>query len=312
MTMSQMTTSQMTMSQTTVTRARWRSAATLLLAVTFAGCAGAPTVAAPKDEAERIYLEGLAQLRGGNQIEATQSFVNLLKLPAYLGVTATARIRLGDALFLQGKYTEAIEAYQGYLQRHEGNPDVAYAAFKVAECHARMVPSDFWLLPPVHEMDLSAADKARYHLERFVRAHPTSHFVPEALRLRDEMLDLELSQHRYVVRFYRKRQQWLGVAWRSHSMMQRFPLRAHGVEDYRILAEAYAKLEWRRRARDLYRTIARRWPQDPGAEAARQAATTIDAEMARRRTGGDANAEMPTEAPPAAAFQPEAMGGRPS
>ncbi|MEY3012347.1 MAG: hypothetical protein RIT45_1082 [Pseudomonadota bacterium] len=281
----------------------------LLVASTLAACAGAPTVGQPRDEAERLYLEGLQQLRGGNPLEATQSFANLLKLPAYLGVTATARIRLGDALFAQGKYTEAIEAYQGYLQRHEGSSDVAYAAFKVAECHARMVPTDFWLLPPVHEMDLSAADKARYHLERFVRQHPTSNYVPEALRMRDEMLDLELSQHRYVVRFYRKRSQWLGVAWRSHEMMRRFPLRAHGRDDYVALAQAYEQLGWRKRARDLNRTIARRWPQDAGAAAAREAATRIDAEMGRLRTAGDKNAEMPAESPPTAAFVPEELAG---
>lgn len=281
------------------------AAAAASAAAALASCASGPALQRPKDPATQQYLEGLQQLRAGNHLDAAQAFVNILKMPAYVTVVPVARLRLGDALFAQGKFEEAIEVYEGYLQRHEGTRDVAWAAWRVASCHARMVPEDFWLLPPVHEMDLGAADKARYHLERFVRAHPTAPYVAEALQLRDAMVALELRQHRYVISFYRERGSHLGVAFRSHEMMRRYPLEGHGLHDYQTLAAAYGALGWRRRARDLHRAITQRWPQHPAAGTSRAQAAAIDADMARRRAGGDPAAEMPADAPPTAAYEPE-------
>jgi outer membrane protein assembly factor BamD len=278
-----------------------------LMAMTTA-CGAAPTVAEPRDEAENAYLIGLEQMHSGNPLEAAQTFAALLKLPAYLAVTATARLRLGDALFAQSKYQEAIEAYQGYVRRHEGTADVAYAAFRLAQCHAEMAPTDSWLLPPVHEMDLSAADKARYHLERFVRAYPTSVFVAEALRLRDGLIDLELAQHRYVIGFYIGRKQWLGAIYRSHEMMRRFPLEAHERPDYVRLADAYAQLGWRMRAKELYTVISHRWAGDAAAAEASANAARLRGEIAKRKAAGEANAEMPPEPPPSADVKPENFG----
>ncbi len=285
-------------------------AGAVLAALALSACASTPQVKRPADAAEAMYIDGMQQMHSGNHLEAAQTFANVLKMPAYLTVTATARLRLGDALASQGKYEEAIEVFEGYLRRHEGSRDVAYAAWRVAECHAKMVPEEFWLMPPIREMDLSSADKARYHLERFVRTFPTAPYVAEALRLRDQMLDLELAQHRYVIDFYIKRQQPLGVAWRSHEMMRRFPLRAHTAYDYGRLAQAYEELHWRKRARDLQRIIARRWPGTPQSQAAAARAAAIDGEIARLRAGGAADAEMPTEPPPTAAVEPEAFGGK--
>ena len=103
---------------------------------------------------------------------------------AYLAVTKLARLRLADTLFAQSKYQEAVQVYQSYIRRHDGAADVTYARFRVAEAHYRMVPSEFWLLPPVYEMDLSTADRARYYLEAFIRRYPTSDLVTRAHRLR--------------------------------------------------------------------------------------------------------------------------------
>ena len=293
-----------------IVRRPGRLAAFVALACAVAACGSSPQLTRPADAAEAMYIDGIQQLHSGNNLEAAQTFANVLKMPAYLTVTATARLRLGDALASQGKYEEAIEVFEGYLRRHEGTRDVAYAAWRVAECHSKMVPEEFWLMPPIREMDLTSADKARYHLERFVRTFPTAPYVAEALRLRDQMLELELAQHRYVIDFYIKREQPLGVAWRSHEMMRRFPLRAHTAYDYGRLAQAYDDLHWRKRARDMHRIIARRWPGTPQSKVAADRAAVIDGEIARLRAGGAADAEMPTEAPPTASVEPETFGGK--
>lgn len=280
-----------------------------LLAATL-GCAGAPVAEPAGTAAERLYIEGLEQLREAAYLEAEQTFLKVLKMPAYLTVTATARLRLGDAYFHQQRYESAIEAYRGYVQRHDGSPDVPYAEFMVARSFYEMIPTDFWLLPPVHEMDISAADKARVRIEAFVRRYPLSSHVAQAQKLRDRCVELQLRQHAYVVTFYREREQWLGVVFRLHHTLLAFPARTHTLENYRLLAQGYQQLHWRKRAVAVLEAIVQRWPTDPAAAQARLELGALRDEIARAKAAGDETAEMPKEPPPTASVHPETLGDR--
>ena len=281
----------------------------LLLACLYGlgACAGAPATESAQAAAERLYLEGMEQMQSAAFLEAQQSFQEVMKMPAYLSVTAIARLRLADALYHQQRNDQAIEAYMAYATRHDGASNVPYARFMVAKSFFEMVPSDFWLLPPVFEMDLSAVDKARARLERFVRRYPLSAYVTEAQALRDRCVALQLQQHAYVVRFYVERKQWLSVVFRLHHTMSEFPARAHTLANYQQLAQAYELLNWRGRALVLQQTITRRWPGTPGAAAAAVRAADLRNTIARAKAGGEANAEMPKELPPTASVHPETM-----
>lgn len=261
----------------------------------------------PKQEAERLYFDGVEYLREGAFLEAQQTFTEALKQPGYLEVTALARLRLGDAYYFQQKHERAIEQYEAYARRHDGSRNIPYARFMVAKSYYRMIPGDFWLLPPVYEMDLSAADKARYHLEAFIRRYPLSVYATEASKLRDKCIDLQMAHHSYVVRFYVERKKWLGAVYRLHELMQRFPIRGHSLAHYQTLAVAYEVLGWRRRALELNRAIAQRWPDAESAAQARAKVAEVRAAIAKRKAQGDAAAEMPVELPPTARYRPEAL-----
>lgn len=273
----------------------------------LSACAGAPAVESANSAAERLYLEGMEQMQSAAFLEAQQSFQEVMKMPAYLSVTAIARLRLADALYHQQRNDQAIEAYMAYATRHDGDSNVPYARFMVAKSFFEMVPSDFWLLPPVFEMDLGAVDKARARLERFVRRYPLSPYVSEAMKLRDRCIALQLQQHAYVVRFYVERKRWLSVVFRLHHAMSEFPARAHSMANYQQLALAYEHLGWRGRALAIQQTITRRWPGTPAAKAAGDRAADLRNTIARAKASGEANAEMPKELPPTAAVRPETM-----
>ena len=152
----------------------------LLVAAAMLGCASPTVVQTPREKAVGLYHDGLEHMRSGAFLEAQQVFQELVAMPAYLSVTSLARLRLADTLFQQRKYVEAFEIYMTYARRHDGSKNVPYARFMAARSRFEMVPTDFWLLPPVEEMDLSAADRARVLLERFVRRYPTSRHVTVA------------------------------------------------------------------------------------------------------------------------------------
>jgi outer membrane protein assembly factor BamD len=281
------------------------SVALLLLA---SACAGTQIEAtAPAEKAEGLYFDGMEYLREGAFLEAQQTFAEALKLPGYLQVTALARARLGDAYYFQYKYAQAIEHYESYARRHEGSTNVPYARFMVAKSYFQKIPTDFWLLPPVYEMDLSSADKARYHLEHFMRRFPLSVHATEASSLRDRCIDLQLAHHGYVVQFYVDRKKWIGAVFRLHEVMRKFPIRAHTLQNYKVLAIAYQTLGWRRRSLQINRAIAQRWAHMPEAAEARGKVATARAAIARFKAQNDPAAEMPAELPPTAKYRPEAL-----
>ncbi len=279
----------------------------LLIALLAPACGAAPVKEAPQSAAERLYLEGMEQMHSAAFLEAVQSFQQVLKMPAYLSVTAIARLRMADALFHQSRHDQAIEAYMGYARRHDGSVNVPYARFMVAKAFFEMVPGEFWLLPPVYEMDLGAVDKARMRLERFVRRYPLSAYVAEAQTLRERCIALQLQQHAFVVRFYAERGKWLSVVFRLHHAMKAFPSRAHTVDNYRTLADAYEELGWRGRALAINKTIGQRWPGTPQAKISGLRAADLRNTIARARAAGEATAEMPADLPPTAAVHPETM-----
>lgn len=278
-----------------------------VLAVLATGCGAAEVERSPGNEAEQVYLEGMEHLAGGSMLEAEQEFQKLLKMPAYLTVTALARIRLADALYNEHKYDEAIETYMSFQQRHDTNENVPYAMFMVARAHFELAPSDLWIMPPVEELDLTAVQQARVHLERFIKQYPRSRFVTEALQLRDRCLDLQWANNRYVVKFYQKREKWSGVVFRLHQGMQLFPSRSQTVENFALLAQAYDKLGWRKRAVEMWTAVGKRWPSTPQGSLAAGEIARIQAQIEAAKQANDPGAEMPVELPPTATVKPEQL-----
>jgi outer membrane protein assembly factor BamD len=278
----------------------------LLVAAAVSGCAG-PTVAqTPREKAVGLYYDGLEHMRSGGFLEAQQVFQELVAMPAYLSVTSLARLRLADTLFQQRKYVEAFEIYMTYARRHDGSKNVPYARFMAARSRFEMVPTDFWLLPPVEEMDLSAADRARVLLERFIRRYPTSRHVTVAHQLRDRCIALQLKQHHYVVDFYRKRQAWLGVVHRLQSMMTQFPVQTHTLANYSTLSEAYERLRWQDRAVEMHTAILTRWPATAQSRGSRQSIVVLKQAIEQKRSASKPNEAKPEDLPPAARVRPEA------
>jgi outer membrane protein assembly factor BamD len=280
---------------------------TAVLAVLLTGCGAAEVEKSQGSEAELIYLEGMEHLAGGSMLEAEQEFQKLMKLPSYLAVTALARIRLADALYNEHKYDEAIETYLSFVQRHDTNENVPYALFMVARSHYELAPSELWIMPPVEELDLTAVQQARVHLERFIKQYPRSRFVTEALQLRDRCLDLQWAHNRYVVKFYQKREKWSGVVFRLHQGMQLFPSRSQTVENFALLAQAYDHLGWRLRAVEMWQAVARRWPGTTEARLAPGEMVRIQAQIEAAKLAKDPAAEMPVELPPTATVKPEQL-----
>jgi outer membrane protein assembly factor BamD len=277
-----------------------------MVAAALTAC-GPETAQPVSAEAQQLYVDAMEHLHGGSLIEAEQEFQKLAKLPSYVQLTSLARLRLADTLFQARRYDEAIEAYHSFIQRHEGNDNVPYATFMIAKANFELAPTDLWIMPPVHELDLSPVQQARTELERFIRTYPRSRFATEALALRDRCIELQFAHTSYVIDFYAQRKQWIGVVFRLHRALQAYPTRAHTPANYRLLADAYAELHWRSRAVELWQAMAQRWPKGTEAAEAPAKIRSLQQQIEEATARGEPGA-MPAEVPPTAQIKPEKVG----
>ena len=116
--------------------------AALLLVGGSYGCAdqgnGSP---AAKDTVRRLYYEAMIELQDGNYLQATQLFNRVARSPRYIRYAPLARLRVGDALYLQGRYEEAIEVYRAFMAQYESNANMPYARFRIASAYFYRIPS---------------------------------------------------------------------------------------------------------------------------------------------------------------------------
>jgi len=210
----------------------------------MAGCAtpGAPLPADIKDPARRTYYDGMRELVDGDYLKATTLFQTVAASPRHIKHASLAKLRLGDALFFQGRYAEATEIFRSFVQQNNVDPNLPYARFKVAECYYERLPGEWFASPPAHEFDQTIATQAEAELKGFVTTFPTSVYVPRARTMLATARKLLFRHEMYVVDFYDHRGKWHAVAWRLRDAIDAYP--ELGVRDDLVwrLARAWDKV----------------------------------------------------------------------
>ena len=212
------------------------------------------------DQARARYLVGMEELLSGNYTEAIQHFQQVSKNPGYVSYAALARLRIGDALFLQEKFDAAVELYRSFIKGFEGNPNTGYARFRIGHAFYEQIPAEWFLSPPVHERQQTHVVFAQRALRRFVELYPAHRLVPQAVKMLDDC-EKKLYEHEiYVARFYRKRDEPAAVVQRLERAFRKFPELAGSEENYMILAQALARTKALDKAIAMYQAYIDRFP----------------------------------------------------
>ena len=245
------------------------------MAATFAACGTSrpPRTTNLTDQARTHYVEGMDELLSGNYVEAVEQFQLVTKNPGYIGFAALARLRIGDALFLQEKYDAAIETYRAFLKQYEGNPNTGYARFRIGHAFYEQIPSEWFLAPPVYERQQTQVVHAARELRRFIELHPADTLVPQAQAMLDDC-EAKLYEHeRFVADFYRDRDKPAGVVQRLETALRKYPDHAATEENFLLLAKAYAQTRKLEKAAAMYQAYLDRFPsgkhRDEAAESLR-------------------------------------------
>ncbi|HUH01217.1 MAG TPA: outer membrane protein assembly factor BamD [Kofleriaceae bacterium] len=239
------------------------------------GCGGRSGTAAVNYSvsAQQNYTKGVAQLEKKDWIAAAKYFSFIKARFPYSKYAVLAELRLADAEFGAGHYLQAIDSYKMYMKFHPTHQMVTngYTSFRIGEAYYKMLPGDWWILPPSYEKDQSASYDAERELRKFIRQYKESPFVDRAkpMLLR---VSKKLAEHEwYVAKFYWERGKPMGTVLRLRRLLDRYPGTGLDVDAMWLLGQAYIKVKMPDRARGVWERLVNEHPRHEKADEARKA-----------------------------------------
>lgn len=248
----------------------------LVLAVACGGSSGSgksrktgKAVLDPNDDARTAYEKALLDFRRGDCLAAEPMFREIRREFPYSRFAAMSELRIGDCQFKNEEYPEAIETFRQFVRIRPSHKEIPYARFRIAEAFYNQIPGGWFMTPPAHQRDQSAARDALIQLRRFVVDFPEDQRVPDANKLMDKCMSLLAEHELYVARFYLKRKAYRGVISRLKGLVAAYPGSGVEAEALLLLGEVYLKTKEVDAAKDTFQEIIQRFPTTDEAKRAR-------------------------------------------
>src|SRR6185436_16994166 len=136
--------------------------------------------------AKQNYDKGMKSLGDDEWVEAAKYFTFVKARFPYSKFAVLSDLRIADAAFGAASYLEAIDGYKQFIKFHPTHEMVenGYAAFRIGEAYYKMLPDDWFLVPPSFEKDQTATQDAMRELSSFLKKYPRSSFRPRAEKMR--------------------------------------------------------------------------------------------------------------------------------
>ena len=246
-----------------------------LLIALLASCGGSVRDSENNTEysvsARQNYEKGMSKLEDEEWSEAAKFFAFVKARFPYSKYAVLAELRIADSLFGAGSYLEAIDGYKLFIKFHPTHEMVSsgYAPFKIGEAYFKMLPDDWFLVPPSYEKDPSATLDAARELGTFLKKYPKSTYVPKAREMYGKAARLLASHEWYVARFYWDRDRPMGTVLRLRRLLQHYSGVGYDEEALWLLGRAYLAVGRPKDARVTFQRLVSRYPRHRRAGEAR-------------------------------------------
>ena len=221
------------------------------------------------DTARRAYADALDDFYDDECLQAEPAFRNVRRLYPYTRFAALAELRAADCLFKDGKYTEAIQAYEQFVRYRPSHVEVPYARFMVALCNYNQIPSEWFLSPPTHEREQNFTRESLRLLRRFVVDYPHDPLVARANRMAHQAIRLLAAHELYVARFYLRRDHPKAAIGRLRTLITAYPTSGYEPTALLLLGDTYVELKDWAEAKKAYVELTQRFPKSPEVDTAR-------------------------------------------
>jgi outer membrane protein assembly factor BamD len=221
--------------------------------------------------AQQNFERGQNELKEKDWVAAAKYFAFIKARFPYSKFAVLAELALADAEFGAGHYLQAIDGFKMFVKFHPTHGKVVngYAAYRIGEAYFKMLPSDWWLLPPSHEKDQSATMDAHRQLGTFLKKFPKSPYRKQAAdklrRINRKLADHEM----YVARFYWDRGRPMGTVLRLRRLLERHRGTSLDPEAMFLLGQAYYKVKMAERGRAIWEELVREFPNHTRAREAK-------------------------------------------
>jgi outer membrane protein assembly factor BamD len=222
--------------------------------------------------AQKNYDKGLKAIKSKSWEEATK-YLKFVRAKFPFSKYATlAELRLADVLRGEDKFLSAVDAYKTFEKEHPTHPDVesGYTAYHAGLCYFRLTPSDFFILPPSQEKDMTSAEAALEAFREFFKKYPDSPYKKDARRYHERTLRLLAGHELYVARFYLGRSKPKGAISRLEYLIRKYPDAGLEPETMFLLGRTYLKLKEPRKALGVFQSLIQKHPDDYNAKKARR------------------------------------------
>ena len=194
-------------------------------------------------QAEAAYDRAMTQLRRGLGMEASASFTALRQNFPFSRFATLAELGSAQAEALQGNPDAAVDGFTRFIEQHPNHEKLADARYAIVDVLWAERPSDFFLLPPAHERDLSDVQSTLRALEAFARFHPEDERLVALKKTRDQAERLLLNQQLYLAQWNAKSGQPRAALRRAQAAVQRYPEVRLSAEERTLLARLRADVD---------------------------------------------------------------------
>jgi outer membrane protein assembly factor BamD len=238
----------------------------------LAGCAGGSGLSGASygDNARLAYAQALDQFYDDDCFEAEPMLRNVRRQFPYSRFAALADLRIADCSMKEGRYAEAIEAYNQFVRYRPSHPEVSYARFQAALANFEQIPSEWLLSPPAYERDQRFAQESLRLLRRFMLDFPDDALVPRAQRMAADAVRLLAAHELYVANFYFDRDHPRAAAGRLNTLLRSYPGSGLEPEALYLLGRSYQAMNDTKGARLAFQELIQRFPNDDYASKARK------------------------------------------
>ncbi len=232
--------------------------------------AGAACTAKKQRSAEEYFQDANKHFRSGSLDQAVEEYRGLIDQYPFSPNSEEAELRIAHALFLSGKYAEAVVALNDFQRRHPTSPHLPFVGFAIGMCYAKQMKTI--------DRDQTAAQNAEVYFQRVIQQFPDSPFA-ELARMELAKCQESIAAHElYIGDFYARRGNQRAAEIRWLTMAARFgdtPAAAKGLLQ---LGKLYGNEGRPEEAALAYRALTELQPAAPESEVARTQLATLKVE----------------------------------
>ncbi len=221
--------------------------------------------------AKQNYDKGMRALEDEEWVDGAKYFAFVKARFPYSKYAVLADLRVADAAFGAGAYLESIDAYKQFIKFHPTHEMVenGYASFRIGESYYRMLPDDWFLVPPSYEKDQTASLDAIRELTVFQKKFPKSPYFKRSEKMRRECARSLAAHEWYVARFYWDRERPMATVLRLRTLLAKYSGVGYDEPALLLLGNAYWRVGRKDDAKRAWQKLVEQYPQASQAAEAR-------------------------------------------